>query len=378
MLTSYLQQIRMIRGTPDLIFNRSNRNRYTVLVTENDGASTAYCFSTPIYHAISRRLVTGAFQPWETGYRCVGSNAETTVKAGEIYLQNGEGGARVTFENAAPPSGDAGGVTCGTWRLTSSANGVLFNTASTRGGVRLQLTAETPPLPVRANGKYFALMSEEFRPFLTVSAIGVTDPMGRVCAPAAVTFQQLDDNRYTVVAAPLEAVGSRLLFEVNLYEPKLFQDTTVESRNPQENNAFGGVAFLGDSAAYGEQWLYTRPDLTKLPMLLDRPVRSVRLYLPNLSGRRLRLTAHRCVQRFCSFGSNWENKVPLADGEAESESIDGFERLDLTALLTHPPARALQPSEGLILRSAVKGSGFTALATGDSYSTPQILEITFK
>lgn len=348
-------------------------------MTENDGTTTAYCFSTPIYHEQSRRLVSRTFRREGEGYRCTGSNAETTVTADGIYLQNGEGGARVTLGHHLPLSGDARRITCGTLSLSPSANGLLFDSASTREGLRLHLTAEVSAyLTVRANSKCFALMCEEFRPFLSLTAIGVTDPMGRICAPARVAFQQEEENRHTLTVAPLEAVGTRLLFELNLYEPKLFQDTTVESGNPQENNAYGGVAFLGDSAAYGEQWLYTRPDLSRLPALLDRPIRKARLYLPNLSGRRILLSAHRCAQRFCSFGSTWDNKVPLADGSAPSQSVADYDMLDLTGLLTAPGTGALLQTEGLILRTGVKGSGFTAVATGDSYTTPQVLEITFR
>lgn len=378
MSLSYLHEIRALRGTQELIINRRNQNRYTVLAAENDGSTTAYCFSTPIYNESSRRIVSPTFRNEGGSFLHTGSNAETAAAPGEITLSNREGSLRVELDGFQPPQGDARKITYGGLELTPAANGVLCSAVSQKEGFALRLTTQTPFLRIRASSKYFALMSEDFRPFMTLSALGVSDSTGNVCAPAEVGYQQLDDRSYAVTIKPLAGIGNRLLFELNLYEPKLFQDTTVDSANPQENNAFGAAAFIGNTAALGEQWLYTRPDLERFPALRNRHIKRIRLYLPNLSGRRLTLCAHRTAQRFCSFGSNWENKVAVGSGAAKSSAVGRYEMLELTELLTDPRTGAFIQSEGLIFRTGEKGSGFTAVATGDSYSAPQILEINFR
>ena len=38
----------------------------------------------------------------------------------------------------------------------------------------------------------------------------------------------------------------------------------------------------------------------------------------------------------------------------------------------------IKRSEGWVVRTKVKGSGFAAVATGDSYYAPQILELNFQ
>ncbi len=377
MTGSLLNEIRSIRGTSELIFDRRNRNRYTILVWEENGSHTAYCFGTPIYHAVSRQLISCRFQRQENGFCFAGSNAWGELAPGEITMRNREGAVKAVWDNCYL-SGDSTKVCFGGAQVMPSLNGLLFQVPSTRAGTTLCLYAEKPFLRVRANSKYFALMSEEFRPYTTLSAIGVSDALGSVCAPAEVLYQQIDDQRYTVTVRPLDGIGQSLWFEWNLYESKLFQDTTVESNHPQENNAFGGIAFLGNSQAFGEQWLYVRPDWDKIPLLLEKQIIRMRWFLPNLSGRSLRLSAFRTAQRFCSFGSNWENKTGLAHPVADTCSIPRYEILDLTGSLTDPATHFLQRSEGLILRASVKKSGFVALATGDSYSYPPILEINFR
>ena len=74
-----------------------------------------------------------------------------------------------------------------------------------------------------------------------------------------------------------------MLFEANLYESKQIQDTTVESANPEVNNAFGGTAFIGNTTEFGEQWLYSRPDYSKFSELTDRQIIKAVLHMPKLN-----------------------------------------------------------------------------------------------
>ena len=183
---------------------------------------------------------------------------------------------------------------CGTGRETlyPAANGVAYKVrCSSDAPYRLRVSVGRPFLQIRENRKCFALMREEFQPYLSVSSIGAVNAGGQVIAPAELAYEKASDREYILYIKPCCASAAYVMFEVNLYEPKLFQDTTVESENPGMNNAFGGIAFLGNTRMYGEQWLYTRPDFSKMPEMLDRPVRKAVWHLPKLGGADVRLTA---------------------------------------------------------------------------------------
>ena len=60
-----------------------------------------------------------------------------------------------------------------------------------------------------------------------------------------------------------------------------------------------------------------------------------------------------------------------------SEIISGYHKIDIVSLITQNQ-RLLTTSEGWIIKSAVKNSGFSAISTGDSFYAPQILEVTFR
>lgn len=359
-----------------MIIDPHNSNRYRLLVSENDGSTTAYCFSAPIYNMSSRRLVQRAFRPHGGEFTAVGSNAVTTAGRDRIQMENAEGVVSISAEGQPVLNGR--GLSMGNADITPTLNGMVYRARSASEGITLTLKTDRPFLQIRSNERCFALMSGEFRPFMTISALGVTDQAGLICAPASLGYRKLDDRTYVITIAPLLAAGEQLVFEMGLYEPKLFQDTTVESKNPYENNAFGSIAYIGDSAAYGEQWLYTKLDFDKIAELLGRNVFSVRLFLPQLSRRTITVEALKLNRRFCSFGSNWANKVMSTTASTASNGENDYQVLSLTELMVAPQTHLIQRFEGLILRSLVKGSGFSAIATGDHYDSPQILEINFK
>ena len=207
------------------------------------------------------------------------------------------------------------------------------------------------------------------------------------------------------------------MFEINMYEPKLIQDTTVESANPYENNAFGGIAFIGNTKEYGEQWVYSRADIDKISVFIGRTVNRAVLHIPRLCGE-LSMEALRLTKRFCSFGANWDNKITDSDSLIKAELNKDYYTVDVTDIISSDKPRTIIKSEGLILKpsselfsksnseqfskfssksnleqssklsseqsseSYLKTrseiSGFTAVATGDSYFMPQVLEINFK
>ena len=130
------------------------------------------------------------------------------------------------------------------------------------------------------------------------------------------------------------------------------------------------------------------------------------------------MEALRLTKRFCSFGANWDNKITDSDSLIKAELNKDYYTVDVTDIISSDKPRTIIKSEGLILKpsselfsksdseqfskfssksnleqssklsseqsseSYLKTrseiSGFTAVATGDSYFMPQVLEINFK
>ena len=377
MRNGIIGEIRSLRKGKPIQVDYRNSNRYRLVLQEENGSCTAYCFSTPIYNSRTGKILDFAFH--KNGDVCysIGSNSNITV-SDDVLIENAEGYCRASL-SGKPVCNTTGELRTGQEVLYPTANGVAYKVkCSSDIPYRLRLSVGQPFLQIRENRKYFALMSEEFKPYVSVSCIGTVNAGGQVIAPAEITYEKVNDWEYILNLKPCNSSAEYILFEVNLYEAKLFQDTTVESENSGMNNAFGGTAFIGNTKMYGEQWLYSRVDYSKIPEMMDRRVMNVILHLPKLGGADAKLSAYEVSARFCSFGSNWDNKIALAAFETDSQGNNGYADLDITHLMTERGSGFIKRSEGLILRTKVKGSGFTAIATGDSYYAPQILEINFR
>ena len=348
-----------------------------MVAREKDGSRTAYCFSTPIYNKKTRKIVDGKFQFNGENVCITGSNADIVLNDC-ILMENTEGSFSLKLhENPVMLSPRE--VRCGLNRIFPTINGIAVK-CDIKNNDFNSFIAETGKahLTVRANDRCFALMKEEFRPFVVVSCIGSLDEAGNVIAPAKLEYQKIDDKKYRISFYSTGQSARYVLFEANMYEKKLFQDTTVESMNSYTNNAFGGVGFIGNSSEYGEQWLYSRIDFSQIPEMFDRSVNKIIFRVPKLNSNSVEISGFKVLARFCSFGSNWNNKIGDGARIAESVTANGYQSLDITSLVVDFRTKKIVPSDGLILKSKIKGSGFSVIATGDSYYTPQILEINYR
>lgn len=372
---SVLSEIRRLRRDNTPVIDHSNSNRYCVVGMETDGSKTAYCFGVPIYNDRTKKLVNLKFHENGRMWSLHGSGAAVSV-TGEIFMEDGYGHCKVQLPGDVTDVSE-GGVRYGNAKILPTLNGILVKApCMAYQPFALSLFSGQPFMPVRANDRCFSLMREEFKPHVTVSCIGVLDSMGQMIAPCGLEYQRNSDQEYSITVRHTSPYGATLLFEINFHAEKLFQDTTVESLHPDVNNAFGGTAFIGNTAAYGEQWLYSRPDFSKLPELYDKQIRGAILHLPSFGGYGA-LTAYGLSARFCSFGSNWGNKVQAAEETADAVSSGGYQSLDITGLITDS-THFLKHSEGLILKPKIRGGGFSAVSTGDSFFAPQILEVNFR
>ncbi|MBR5222911.1 MAG: hypothetical protein IKV81_01930 [Clostridia bacterium] len=376
-MQSVLGEISKLRKGLPIVIDYNNSNRYRVVAKEDDGSKTAYYFSTPIYNYKSRGLIDGKFHSNGGAVYAVGSNASITVFK-NIFMENIEGACTVELTQR-PIIMSENELLCGDSRIFPTANGVALK-CDARNNKKTSFIIEVsqPFLIVRSNDRCFALMKEKFRPFVVFSCIGSLDSAGNVIAPAKIEYQKLTDKRYSVEISATSPLAQNVLLEANLYENKLFQDTTVESGNPFTNNAFGVAAFIGDSLAYGLQWLYSRADYSKISEIMDKRVAKAVLHIPKFNKSSVEVTAHKVSARFCSFGSNWNNRISSEAQICDSHSKNGYQSLDVTPLFVDKRTKTIAKSEGLILKPQIKGAGFSAITTGDSCFAPQILEINYR
>lgn len=375
-MKTILQEIADIRQGKPIVIDYSNRNRYCVVLSEADGSKTAYCFGTPVYNLHSRQAVSFRFQYKDNNPYLIGSNSVITVFEDAVRLENAEGSSIVHMEKSPLIVGN-GRIQRGKDVIFPTANGFAHLVTCSKGNtVSFIVEVDRPFLQIRTNDRCFALMSEEFRPFLTVSCIG-TVQNNTVTAPVTLHYEKMNDRCYQIHLTSGKE-GDIVLFECNLYESKLFQDTTVESKNPQTNNAFGGMAFLGCTEQYGEQWLYSRIDFSKLSELFDKRIKRAVWHVPKFNYTDIALTGIQLEARFCSFGSNWENKVEASRSISRSTQNGRYLDMDLSSLIADAKTGSFRHAEGIILKPECIGTDCVTVSTGDSYYAPQILEINFR
>lgn len=376
-MQSVLGEIARLRNGAPMIIDYHNSNRYRLVVQEDNGSKTAYYFSIPIYNIKDRKLIDMRFRKNGNTIYATGSNANITVLE-NIRMENAEGFCKLELQQSPTLISDKE-LCSGNVHIELTGNGIAVK-CPVKGEGKFDCIIEVgePFLHVRANDKYFALMKERFRPLLVFSCIGSVDAVGSVIAPAKMEYQKLTDKKYRLTVTSASPLARYVLFEGNLYENKLFQDTTVESQNPTVNNAFGSTGFIGNTVMYGEQWLYSRPDFSRMPEIMDKSIQKAVLHLPKLNQSRVEFRAFNVKARFCSFGSNWGNKIgegiPISDSTVNGK----YQSIELTPLLVDPRTKTIVRSEGFILKPVIKGGGFSVIGTGDSCLAPQILEINFK
>ena len=372
-MNSVIHEIVKIRNGDPIGTVDSFSNRYSVICREADGTKTAYCFSVPIRNLESNDVVNLRFSHRGNGSRFIGSEASVTI-TDRARLKNQYGNCEVFFQGRL---------------LKKTVDTVLFSDDAVRTEIRPTLNgllvvmdseANAQPRIVlktdrtfeatRANDRYFSVMREKFIPFVTVSCLGTLNAKGEVVSPCKIRIEETGDAEYSLFFVSENKKGTLIAVEINLQETKLFQDTTVESLSPTRNNAFGSIAFLGKSKQFGEQWLYSRLETVNIRSLQNKRVLKTILHIPQLGRFKTPLTVCRIAKRFCSFGSNWENKIAVLDPVAESVISNGYHHLDITEIL----GSLRNKSENYVIQASSANSP-VVISTGDSSYAPQILEV---
>ena len=369
-----LKTIADLRKKKDLHIDTSNSDRYRIVINETDGTKTAYYFSAPIYNINSKKLVDLKFTDSATP-RLIGTNAQITF-SDSIKLNNTNGNCFITLNNHVERISDHE-LHEGENAIFPTTNGFVYKMpVSSTSNYSIMLKTDRAFLTTRANNKYFALMIDKFTPFAYISAIGIEDSCGYIISPFAIVYRKISDYEYEISASNNISTGKYLVFEINMYERKLIQDTTVESLNPKDNNAFGSTAYIGTTSEFGEQWLYSRIDYMRMNNIAGCRVKNATAYIPKLSNNNLDIVAYKVSERFCSFGSNWNNKKSESNYVNRSGSTDRYVVIDITSALIHEKSKQVIATNGLILKPAKKND-FVAITTGDSCFLPQIIAINY-
>ena len=243
------------------------------MAKENLG-KTAYCFSAPIYNTETRQLVNRKFKKTKTGYLFYGSNGKVTVWKNKCILENKNGKAFVTLNKKLYISKHKGKCNSKI-EVSPTLNGICFSVKATN--LNFLLETDESQQSVFANSSCFSVLSEKFKPFLSIATLYAKDKKGNM-APVELKHYTLKNHTYQLDLSHQIKDGI-FCFEINLYEGKLFQDTTVESAHPDANNAYGAIGFIGKTKHFGEQWLYSRLDLSKIIDLTSQQISSVLSFL---------------------------------------------------------------------------------------------------
>ena len=366
-----LNEIKYLRGMQSFLIDRRNRNRYTVVVKEDVGY-TAYCFSTPIYNDSSKKLIHLGFEKSKTGFVFDGSNARMTICQNRCVLERKDGAAVITLDRSPAIRGFNVASTSNI-TVIPVLNGLKFIVKG--NSLKFYLKHTSKQEYVRFNPSCFTVMKEEFNPFLSISALYAENGNGTF-SPVEIKYNHQGNQNYEIQLSH-DIPNGQFSFEVNLYEPKLFQDTTVESIHPDDNNVYGAVGFIGKTKQHGEQWLYSRPDFSKIPQLTSR-VNKVLLHIPILNVSLENIDVYIPQKRFCSFGSTWDRRVEMSNKVASSYNDGKYVTIDVTAMFAENSNRVLTYNEGLIFKKPKGKNDSIVISTGDCYSAPQILEVQIK
>ena len=375
-MNSVYSEIKKIRQEEILKPIESITNRYCIHCQEPNGLKTAYCFSVPIRNIQSNSIVELKFRHFNQCSIFNGTNCKIIV-SDKISIMNEHGQCDIIpscnlykkTDSAIIFKNDIGEI-----EIRPTLNGILllFDNNLSFDHKKIKICCNKVFESTRTNNKYFSIMREKFTPFITVSCIGLINQHGKISAPCEVVSKKLNDTEYTLGFNSIHS-QNRIAIEINVQEPKLFQDTTVESMNPTVNNAFGGTSFLGTSKLFGEQWLYSRLDISNISHLQGKKIIESILHIPQLSYNISPITVSKISERFCSFGSNWENKISIRDTIALSSGSLGYYHLDITKLL----GNLKNKTENFVIRGTNQNKP-AIIPTGDSFYTPQILEVKYQ
>lgn len=352
-------------------------NRYAIGVKELPGRSFAFLFSTPVYYQ-GGMPIPGRFSQKKELYYFKGSSCLVEITPTGVTFQREWGDACIRFETEQEFVLDEQRryLQSKEMKIYPTFNGIAVHQYHTQKTELVFDTTIKSELKPKSNGKYFAYRVEKLRPSFVINAMFAQNTAQTVFSGVRLTSKKKSATQYQITMQSMDAAAEHLAWEANFYEPKLIHDTTVESKSPKANNVFGDVAFLGSTRDFGTQYLYLRFDYDKLSDVKTTDITRVTLHIPyyGIQGNSFQVSAP--FARFCSFESNWKNRMGSIDLPVDCTIREGVVSFDLSKYMLTDRG-SLIVTNGIVLRMTEK-KDYAILATADNYLTPQILEFEYK
>ena len=363
-----LEEVLQLASDQSLSLNPKQSNRYALqFVCENGGEN--YYFSTPIYRQDTNKLLYLQFQQQGDSFIFGGSNCVVIVGAKQIRFIRKSEELGVLFKTPIVWSFDNGVLFSEQLSISPTYNGVML--AGDLDVMQFDIFTTIGYESFRKSKNCVGLMENHFKPIFNFSAL-FAKGNGDELSPLIVSYFEKNKQEGKVAFFATDERCTQGVIELNFYEPKMMQDTPVSEKRPAENNAFGAVAWMGESSFYGSQWLYFRPDFSNLPEMKNKVIQKITLYLPCWNTSELLIEMHNLQSRFCSFGSNWENKIGTGQSKYTASQKDGYLSIDVTKLYSYFGQLTESIGTVLIAEKANQAS-FQIISTADCYARPPIL-----
>ena len=362
-----LETVALLSGSNILDIDTNQSSRYCIKLN-SVGGKEAYYFTTPIYNTHSRKLVRRKFFEDHGVYRFVGSNCEVSVTSEQIKLIRESQICVLNLKNNFHWVLRDGVLISDRISIIPTYNGICIYGDILQ--MSLDVSVDFDYQKIRCHQSCISFMESQFTPVFVVSGL-FAQSSANECIPLRVKYYERSPKEGVLSFASNQSTYNQCAFEMNFYEPKLIQDTPVSGNFPNENNAFGPIAFVGKGDYYGTQWLYSRLDISKIQELQGKPIREIKLYIPRFTKETTPLHIFELLNRFCSFGSTWSKKVDKGSHYDPIKFNGDYVCIDLTRNYT---GRGLiRQSSGVVITPANTGLGYQVISTGDSYVLPPIL-----
>ena len=370
---SPLEVISHLTGRNALDVDINQSNRYCILLNSKTGKEAFY-FSTPIYNNLSGKIVNRNFSKINGYYQMIGSNCIVQITNSKLLLLKEQAYVKLNFNRNIIWTLKDGILVSDLITIVPTYNGIVMrgNIIRTSFDIKFDLAYKS----VRNSENCVCLMESNFRPIFVISALNA-HTHNKGCYPLLVRFNKVSQSSGNIEFHSPNAITACGAVEMSFYEPKIIQDTPVSAKRPRENNAFGPIGFIGKSDFYGLQWLYSRLDINKMPELQNKLIQEIKLYIPRINREATVLDMYELQHRFCSFGSNWDNKVQIRDKRRTVAPKEDYFCFDITDLYTN--RGRLCESAGMVIAPTHNAvCNYQMISTGDSYSAPPILYVKYK
>ena len=170
-MNSVLNEILQLRQGKSIQVDYLNSNRYRVVINEYDGSKTAYCFTAPIYNEKTRKIADLKFRKQDNFIYFDGTNSKIIIE-NHIKIENSDGYCNFLCNKTVSEFSETY-IQLLDDLILPTTNGIAYKANCKNGSAFVfNLEIDKPFLDVRSNDKYFCLMSDRFKPFVSVACIG--------------------------------------------------------------------------------------------------------------------------------------------------------------------------------------------------------------